>query len=126
VYRVCSAETISEKCVKIGKVLKGPRGEGDLDEELIKKRIISYIEERHLKFPIVIYDYWSKHPSSKTGLDLIADGRGPRFQPRKPRPNSKSYRWLVDEKKRIFDLSNFKILHEEECAHHNIVAVKPE
>jgi len=112
VYRVCSAEIISEKCVKIGKVLKGPRGEGDLDEELIRKRIIPYIEESHLNFPIVICDYWSKHPPSKTGLDRITDGRGLRFRPRKPRPDSKSYRWLVDEKRRIFDLSNFEILHE--------------
>ena len=112
VYSVCSAEIISEKCVKIGKVLKGPRGEGNLDEELIRKRIIPYIEESHINFPIVIYDYWSKHPLSKTGLDCIIDGRGLRFRPREPRSNSKSYRWLVDEKRRISDLSNFKILHE--------------
>lgn len=83
--------SISEKCVRIGKVLKGPRGEGDLDEELIRKRIIPYIEGSHLKFPIVIYDYWSKHASSKTGLDRITDGRGLRFRPRKPRPDSKPY-----------------------------------
>jgi len=112
VYRVCSAEIISEKCVKIGKVLKGPRGEGDVDVEVIKKRIIPYIEESHLNFPIVIYDYWSKYPSSKTGVDHIVDGRGRRFRPRKPLPDSKSYRWVVDEKRRIFDLSNFKILQE--------------
>jgi hypothetical protein len=50
VYGACSAEIISEKCVRIGKVLKGPRGEGDLDEDLIRKRIIPYIEARALVY----------------------------------------------------------------------------
>jgi hypothetical protein len=111
VYRVCSAEIISDKCVKVGKVLKGPRGEGDVDEEVIRKKVIPYIEESHLGFPIVIYDYWSKYPSSKTD-DHIVNGRGLRFRPRKPLSDSKSYRWLVDEERRILDLSKFKILHK--------------
>ena len=111
-YGVCSAEIIGEKCVRIGKVLKGLRGEGDVDEEEIKKRIIPLIEERRLTFPIAIYDYWSKYPSSKIGFEIIVDKRGHRFRQRKPLPDSKSYRWFVDENRRILDLSNFKILHE--------------
>jgi hypothetical protein len=111
-WGVCSAEIVAEKCVKIGKVLKSPRGEGDVDEEVIRKKIIPRVKEGRLDFPIVIYDYWSKYPSSKTVVDLVVDRRGIRFRPRKPRPDSKSYVWLVDENERIFNLSNFTILHE--------------
>lgn len=111
-YGVCSAEIIWEKCVRIGKVLNGLHGDGDVDEEVIKKRIIPLIGERRLTFPIVIYDYWSKYPSSKIGFEIIVDKRGRRFRQRKPLPDSKSYRWLVNENGRIFDLSSFKILRE--------------
>lgn len=101
-YGVCSARISPSGHIKKGKSLK-IYGKGTVEEKAIEREIIPEVERKCFNFPIVIYSYFSNYPPSRTGLDIIRDGRGIRHQPRKP--SKKSYDWLVDENRQIHDLT---------------------
>jgi hypothetical protein len=106
-YGVCTAKVYADGQVEKGKSLP-IRGEGEVDESIIKEKIVPLAAKKGIKLPIVIYSYWSKYPASRTSLDSIVDKRGVRFRPREPLRFSKSYDWLVDENGRIHGKKDFR------------------
>lgn len=110
-YGICSGN-ISNRGIIIGKTL-GIYGEGQVNKERIKNDIIPLVERKNIDFPIIIYSYYSQYAPSKTGLDLIVDARGLRFKPKRPRPGTKSYDWIIDEKRKIHRIKDFKVVHDD-------------
>ena len=76
-------------------------GEGIVHQERIENEIIPIIEEKKIDFPIVICSYFSQYPPSKTGIDIITTKTGPRFRPKRPKSDTESCDWLIDENKQI-------------------------
>jgi hypothetical protein len=110
---VCECKVLENGIVVPGRSIR-LYYEGLIHEDRLISEIIPDIKD-HLnggwygKFPMAIYNYYSvPYPY----LSVIYSKGGSRFKPARPKPETKSYDWLVTDDGKTFKINQMKIVSE--------------
>lgn len=116
-YGICRAQIhpngLVEKREPLGKTFEGSVGPKEIEE-----KIIPYVEEKGFDFPVMVYAYWSKNPSSKTANDWFRNPRRRRVFPRNRQDKSTiKDEWVVVDRNNYHQIEKvnhlFRILKDK-------------